>query len=1564
MLLSNKLTLCLTFFIVLTFAALPVMAHEGADENSHTATGTDGALLNPPQADHVADDHPDVSLEAKPDHDDDAETPNTAITIVGGPDDGKTYIKANVASTRLEPAVAAEPTVTLRIVFSEDVRYNAPTAAFTELIDGVSLAGKLTVKIGVEGTNELLYYGVASGGGFGSLPAAISSVVFNPVDTRTDTTTGTAINSKSMFDVVFTLDTGALPVIEEDASAADADDAIAGRNILFEVVVEGGSAQALPDFQAANPLARWNNMPSDPTLFCLVPELPSQYVPDPTNAAPTVSVTPSGPPATPIPAADVADAEVTFTITVADDDVGGDATDGTINFNEVTVANGTVKDFATSGLTTTVVVTPAGAGVVKLTVAAGAITDAGGLESAEASGMHEIFVVDNEPPVLAVIPPTAPESVDDPATDRNEVGLLKFTITSNEPLFDRVSNPSLSEDIPALTISDIDIDTGEAYPLADGDLTKDATPYGNSAESYTLCVRPRAANTSVRVEVRANAAEDHAGNFTPGAEGQYDPEGGKPTVSITPRNLFDDTLCPAPAIPGQIDSLDGGEITIRAMDNVGLASGASIAQDEVTVNRGSIVAGSFSAGMPATFSITPDLNATTVEVVVKADAVRDAAGNGNAEKKMTFSVGPIFEIPADTILVIHKSPGVTYDYLSDQPRLPINQQPPTPAPNIQTDIWCNMPDLEVLFSFAGGSNGGTLNLTEAHGQTDPAELPQSRDGGEQQKNSVRISEVMWASDLALRGGINDEEAAEQWIEISNDTGKTVRVFLFARTGLDSARNVDNVEDRVGNAYNGSPGSAGWTVKGQNGNSYTGGAAGNFVSMHRKYVTDKNRGYVNGTSEGNWSASDRRYLASTAVDLNGELLLMRPFTPLAPFDFVGSPGRPHAINLPKPSTKAGRTAIPGAAVGENEKVVINEVANRSDERYEWIELRNDGSQVTDLRNFRISMVTAVGTETELFRFRHNDPARIPVGGVLLLVATDPRYDDDHPIAVGYNVDEPDADQVAGLGLQVDGSPRAPARYKVVNIFGSSGLPDDGKFVLIVRSPDNLENKNEGGKGWAELGETDLDKITDIAGWTDVSLKKTNYPGTNPAGLNNTDLWPLVNFGAPNVDGRNRLEVNRVHYRQHVNTNDGRRGTGITHNDKKVEQIAWRDAGYTGIGYKRTARQLTQHNGTPGYHGNTVNTKAASTVTISEVMYSTGANGTLPQWIELYNSSATKAVHLGSGWRIRIETLDSSGNALSNLLTINFGNKGSVKYIYPQQTALVAAGNARQAGSDFQPASVVFPETRLFNVSREYSGDGALKSDGFANDRYMFFNPKAFHLALLDKDGALVDEVGNLDGDSRTNDTVTPDEEFPSAVGENGRRSSIIRIYDDGTARAGMGGIMPMFKEGGNRNDTDGIDPKYSWIPAVNTGTEFKITIKSTWYGDEDDYGTPGHRAGLVLPVQLSSFRPTLEDGVVTVRWTTESELDNAGFNIYRSETRDGAYKQVNTELIEGAGTTGERTNYSWVDQTAKPGVVYYYQIEDVSFAGDREALAITKLKGLISAKNKLTTTWSELKEASQ
>ena len=110
-----------------------------------------------------------------------------------------------------------------------------------------------------------------------------------------------------------------------------------------------------------------------------------------------------------------------------------------------------------------------------------------------------------------------------------------------------------------------------------------------------------------------------------------------------------------------------------------------------------------------------------------------------------------------------------------------------------------------------------------------------------------------------------------------------------------------------------------------------------------------------------------------------------------------------------------------------------------------------------------------------------------------------------------------------------------------------------------------------------------------------------------------------------------------------------------------------------------------------------------------------------------------------------------------------------------------------------------------------------------------------------------------------------------------------------------------------------------------------------------------------------FRPErLDSGEIVVRWITESELNNAGFNILRSDARDGEFTQLNTKLIAGQGTTSERNVYVFPDTSAKPNVVYYYQIQDVSLDGQVQTLRITHLRGNVSAAGKLTTIWGEIK----
>jgi hypothetical protein len=73
-------------------------------------------------------------------------------------------------------------------------------------------------------------------------------------------------------------------------------------------------------------------------------------------------------------------------------------------------------------------------------------------------------------------------------------------------------------------------------------------------------------------------------------------------------------------------------------------------------------------------------------------------------------------------------------------------------------------------------------------------------------------------------------------------------------------------------------------------------------------------------------------------------------------------------------------------------------------------------------------------------------------------------------------------------------------------------------------------------------------------------------------------------------------------------------------------------------------------------------------------------------------------------------------------------------------------------------------------------------------------------------------------------------------------------------------------------------------------------------------------------------------MVIVEWTTESEVNLAGFNIYRSESPDGPYVKLNDALIAASPDPIAGGSYSYTDRTAEPGITYYFQLEDVELDG--------------------------------
>ncbi len=111
----------------------------------------------------------------------------------------------------------------------------------------------------------------------------------------------------------------------------------------------------------------------------------------------------------------------------------------------------------------------------------------------------------------------------------------------------------------------------------------------------------------------------------------------------------------------------------------------------------------------------------------------------------------------------------------------------------------------------------------------------------------------------------------------------------------------------------------------------------------------------------------------------------------------------------------------------------------------------------------------------------------------------------------------------------------------------------------------------------------------------------------------------------------------------------------------------------------------------------------------------------------------------------------------------------------------------------------------------------------------------------------------------------------------------------------------------------------------------------------------------LPVQATNFFATADIGSVTLTWKTQSELNNAGFNILREEggTSVGStslttgFKLISSytsnDALKGLGTSSTGRAYDFTDNKVTSGKTYQYKIQSVSTNGtttDLTTLSVT------------------------
>ena len=126
---------------------------------------------------------------------------------------------------------------------------------------------------------------------------------------------------------------------------------------------------------------------------------------------------------------------------------------------------------------------------------------------------------------------------------------------------------------------------------------------------------------------------------------------------------------------------------------------------------------------------------------------------------------------------------------------------------------------------------------------------------------------------------------------------------------------------------------------------------------------------------------------------------------------------------------------------------------------------------------------------------------------------------------------------------------------------------------------------------------------------------------------------------------------------------------------------------------------------------------------------------------------------------------------------------------------------------------------------------------------------------------------------------------------------------------------------NFSDVDYIKVEMSMLTATQDAVDYCINWIKT-----DNVPEPP------TAITLSQFKAIPGNGQVTLQWSTETENDNAGFNVLRAEKEQGEYVRINPALIPAQGSSTQGAAYQLIDNGVQNRTVYYYKLEDIDMSG--------------------------------
>jgi hypothetical protein len=233
---------------------------------------------------------------------------------------------------------------------------------------------------------------------------------------------------------------------------------------------------------------------------------------------------------------------------------------------------------------------------------------------------------------------------------------------------------------------------------------------------------------------------------------------------------------------------------------------------------------------------------------------------------------------------------------------------------------------------------------------------------------------------------------------------------------------------------------------------------------------------------------------------------------------------------------------------------------------------------------------------------------------------------------------------------------------------------------------------------------------------------------------------------------------------------------------------------------------------------------------------------------------------------------------------------------------------------------------------YNNGDAIQLDGYclyASGEHYVFNP-----FLLNAD-AYVLVHWNADGTDTPTDLYTGTADW-SNMGNSSGSVALWNTHESHTKET----IVDYMEYGAGGKPFEstavsaGIWTADDFAADVDEGHSLEYDGSGDTGSDWFDQAVPTPGADNALPVTLSYFEARYFDNVIIIRWVTESETNNLGFDIYRGKSKYGPFEKINSSRIAGAGTTASQSKYEYIDEIDVAGNQYFYYIENLDFSGAR------------------------------